>query len=358
LVAAWSDSLPDSFSPQPPNLNHSCRFSTSVDQGITWSIPDIRISPGYTFGWNPTVVSMGENAFRICMSAYFDPVAKTYTKGLLEVSSSSDYGITWGDWTLLTETAPGVVDKPWLISLDNVLYLSYNLDLFTPDVVTSVLVSTSTDGSVWSNTVNVSSLCSDGGPMTIGGFWAQDASDNLYLSFASMANGNVYLTTTTDGKNFTTPIVVTSLAPKLPFTSMAVDPTGEKIAIVSYDAHYFTTVLLSTYSNGEWQDKILSKSGLNAYILLDSDVLHVIWNERDVAHSTARTVYARSKDMGITFDTRYNLWGDYQFNQVAPQQFWTGAYQNLLVDADGNLQAYYINWQNGQSTINRSILKQ
>ena len=371
LAAAWTDdSRIDGL------LGWTCGYAVSVDGGRSWSAPLFHKHAGFAVSGNPTIAAdPGGSVYAVAMS-----VAEDYARGVLEFSSSADFGRTWSAWTPIVSKHDGIPDRPrLLITSDRVLHLVFtnverNRQGMTVLRSTIQICSSNDLGRTWSQPRTISVglrrsrwfISGYQGPAIIEipnrqllSAWADYYGNTVSVAMGSHA-----------GQVFSPPVRVslkalpgTSLLSWLlgatfgtPAAEMAADPSGRCVLLSVHEAHAMGPVLLLGSDDGRrtWQRLgQLARHGTNACIRFDSaGLLHAIWTELRGRRVDVR--YSTSMDGGHTFSDAVSLAGN-GAEIVLPRSsqereacaMALGSYQSLVIGPEGQVSAFWIDLRAG-----------
>lgn len=365
-AAAWyeADAV---LEPGPAQPDGSCAFSVSRDRGQTWSPVHRRAHPTHPVGANPVVAIDADGSVQaVCMS-----LERDYSAGVLELSTSTDGGNTWSDWTTIVARTGGFPDKPWITSPSpGVLHLIYTDADFTfappPDPpkarTFATLLTSSNGGETWSAPHVLSEVTLDPEPQVagiIGPSIVSTTDGDAVVSWGEYNQGGIRFTSLQRHLAGDAPIeVVPEVAFEGPITQLNISPDGGQIVILWYPAHDFGPIGIAQSSDGghNW-DVIPEFRQLGAVPVAVIDpqrVFHMIWHERD--GDLVRTYYGRT---GLLADTDWQISGIElaEYNAAAGSDgVYIGAYQGLAMDDAGDMQALWLTWEPPGSSLVRSRL--
>ncbi len=311
------------------------------------------------------------NIYLVAMSNNYDG-KNLPTNGIFELSRTSDGGKTWSNWTRIVKNTAefkDMADKPTLISKGNgELYLSYiNFNSNKEDVLNSkgeVFFMKSKDkGETWSNKLIIENkrnwkpssmikvMMSGGADLGEQGPSLSFFKDRLLLSYGSYQNNGIWLASSDDDGNSFSVKKISDLKVKTPVTNIYTNDSN-LIVIVVYEAHDVgNAYYIQSIDGGKtFSKELLSKKGSIVSGLIDKDnMLNFIWNEKD--KDNIDTKYMEVKDNKVIVKSFYSE------NKINPN-FFIGAYQDILVDRNNNIHAFWIDWsQKGGKLIYANLIK-
>jgi len=311
---------------------------TSSDAGKTWTNSLI---PGFP-GDSTTNVLTGFGAasdpglaFDAKGNAYysgivFNRINGVAVDGTLFVSKSTDQGHTWSQTVIVSRgsgTSP-FDDKPYL-TVDRstgTVYVSWTMFTTSHRSTTGAIeISKSTDGGLtWSSPITLSNSASNQGsiPAATNGI--------VYDVWYDLTGNTLKIARSSNGGTFTSPQVVTSVAP-LPnpspnslfrtnsFPTLSVDPSNSsRLSIAWADfgtGHGIILDTTSTDGTATWTTpvKVNDDNTMNdhffPWLTIDTGIIHVIFYDRreDPANHNMDIFYSESSDWGKTFRANMRL---------------------------------------------------
>lgn len=374
LLVGWMDA----DDPLGNLKNAQCAFSVSGDHGHSWGPPLFHRAIGFGVGVNPAVAVDSAGAlYALCLSG-----ASDQSSSIIEFARSMDGGSHWSDWTRIAERTGGVVDKPWIAASEvgklQVVYSDCLKDAVTGKYTCHAEQLSSTDsGATWSPRFDLSAKMPQISPSPIpfvtgdqGVSVYVDANHQTFFSWGNyekaIANSSAvrgpdaWFVKVPAGANLKDqePIALGSNGIQVPVTQVQSDLSGNRVAVVVYDAHGNGKIVLYYSSDGgqSWESPVtLAASATLAAMAFDPvGNLQIEWTEIDWTGQTFQIDVFRSEKRIVTgaLTTPVSISGPVLNPDL--QKIYIGAYQSLVIAPDGERLGLWLQWGTSGTRVQAS----